>query len=241
LPLPRRRRLPSRGDLTPDHARHLLRLRDAYGDDLTATFNIDVPTRENDIAFWETATAKQIDDAGDAYLNDLRPEDFPLVWHVRCPYQTPCPDSVVEACQAFNAYVEEARGQVPQWQVAAFWWATQAVFSKKVAEYLGRLIDVWRERFDHACWWWSLHYDILPDWKTDRDHAELWWGFQSDLRHSGALERAKEMWDPDSPWGSRFDPIQRQIEERGFIPPTAMCYRLRQKKKEGRKPEIPVT
>lgn len=225
------------GVLSADHLPPLLALREDYGEDLMQPL-IEPDTREPVCADLQAA---------EAIINHLRPEDIPGLWYLRLPYSERrlCPEVVVEATLAFDREAVR-RGTLLQWEVAAFWWASQAVMIPLGAQSLAHHIGLWRERFHSALVWWvclSPAKDPL-EWSEDDgagqdldDLRSLWWGFHSDLRHSGALQAATALReDEGGPHGLR-QTYHRALEEAhragSYILPTAVVWRSVRKEREG--------
>jgi hypothetical protein len=177
------------GAITEAHVLHLLTLRDDYGDAL-AEFPEDYP---EEVDYTDPRTA-------DSLINALRPEDQPILWLHRHPFSTEPPDVVVRACRAFDRHAVARGCELPLWEVAAFWWASQVALKPPDTERLAHMLGQWRERVESAIWWWSTYRTEGPDTTPDGwDEAgdgdglsfrDVWYAFRSDLRHGGVLEAA---------------------------------------------------
>jgi hypothetical protein len=229
------------GAVAEAHVLHLLTLRDDYGD-ARAEFPEDYPAEED---YTEPRTA-------DSLINALRPEDQPILWLRRLPFSTEPADVVVRACRAFDRLVVARGCELPLWEVAAFWWASQVALKPLNAEHLAHGLGQWRERFQGAIWWWWTYgtedCDTTPagwDEAGDGDglsFADVWWGFHSDLRHGGVLEAAtvvaeKGSLDGAPHWLKRaFWQAAERVEEKNTYPlPTSiMMRRIRERNRRKR-------
>jgi len=159
-----------RGSLNGDHTRELLKLRDFFGVELTRQFG-DV--RQSWVESEEDATVG---------IYQLRPEEIvPL---------TRSTTTALEALREFLTYVSDNGKEIPQWEVAAFWWASFADSLELCAADLGRGIDGWKHRhLDALAWWHSFGREACGG--PVNHWTALWWGYRGDLRQSGSLERAQ--------------------------------------------------
>jgi hypothetical protein len=166
------------GALSEHHAEALAALRGIYGPDLLRTLD---PGWYKDLEVSE-------EDA-ESLVNQLRPEEIPPLWHCRCPFSSPCPAAVVAAGQAFQRQAQDRRGVLPQWEVAAFWWASQVALVPLDVPALALAIDRWRERFESCLAWWDLHEG------DESEDPALYHAVQGDLGHSGAVDLPRAVWE----------------------------------------------
>jgi len=178
------------GAVTAAHLRLLLPLKDAYTPSLIRPgFNI-----EANPSFDPLSAAM--------FLNSIRPEDMPPMWALWIAAGKPCPPSLVEATGVFWRDGCDRKGLLPQWEVAALWWASMVVLADLTPELLDQALRLWSERFEDALCWWMLHGEEKPEPGKWNEEARLWWAYHSDLRHGGALEYASHLQerDPDRAW-----------------------------------------
>ena len=171
------------GDLTENHLRQIVKLKNIYGKDLMA------PLVERISKNWLKETDKELDGAFTGFfVHALRPEEHPPMICMKANR------TVFEAIEVFIESVSKHNSELPQWELAAFWWASMSVFYNVPVATLGIAIDLWRERYESALLWLSGSGGLFPSktfepkeddplWKK----AE-WWGYYSDLKHSGSLE-----------------------------------------------------
>jgi hypothetical protein len=172
-----------------------LGLRDVYGRDLPARLMPDSP-------HGLSATVKVPPDA-DAWLYVARIEETPVAWLTRPPFSKrhPCPSVVMEGCRVHLDDLDRRGHQVPQWEVAASWWASQVAMLPDPAPHadsvgwLAAQLAGWRERYEYALRWWSLwgRSDPRKLFPGDDQWHAMWRGYRTDLRYSASLGRAEAM------------------------------------------------
>jgi hypothetical protein len=214
------------GALDAEQLDLLLTLKDVYGADLLRRFDVPshckLPLRVPDAS------------AADEILNTLRPEDRPSVWAWRFPYSPdrPLPDCVPGALAAFFEDVVELGGEVPQWEVAACWWACNLVAIGAApgafrlfdgpTPWLAWTLKNWQERYEHALGWAHL-VNLAGEMHPDDEGDEANPGFRSDLLHSGSLDRYLRLKETDD--GKAFlERIIEDISQNGLILPTEMRF-----------------
>lgn len=213
------------GVLTEGHARQLLTLRALYGE-LEARF---VVTQGEDETTWDWPAAF-------ALLRDIRPEDNPVCWFAKA--NGPSTAAIIEGCAELGRCIDAAGGVLPQWEVAAFWWASLAVYEGASVADLLKALHLWEGRFVSAltnC----LMFPERPEASGGELETMLYYGYQSDVRHSSALawvdrsaerpERIQEgIWDmldenhlnhmplPSAlqPWGFQHERYMKLTEDR---------------------------
>jgi hypothetical protein len=194
------------GAITTNHVRLLLGLRDDYGPDLPARLDPKAPRGLSALI------AKPSDAQLLLYL--ARVEDVPLAW---LSWLTPsdrrqCPPVVIEACCIYLDDTVRRGKKFPQWEAAAFWWASLVVMLPNPSpqagscEWLAAQIAGWRERYEYALGWWACWGSSVPGKGAKGDDVwnELWWGYQCDLRCSASLRRAEAMPRPSGGAAARF-------------------------------------
>jgi Protein of unknown function (DUF3102) len=221
----------SRGVITQEHVRLLVGIKDLYGAelprDMTPWLRREFPDRP----------------AVEFFLVYLRMEDHPLLWFARPPHVGEWNPLVAEACKVFIADARRRDGQLPWWEVAAFWWASQVVLAKPELELLGRLIRAWQERLDGALNWWQMYGDggeFEGEEGVDDSRRQLHHGYRSELRHAGLLDRVHELMDLSTRRGRK---VFLRATGRHYWPlPTAVLQRRAQAQSEGRDPdeEFPI-
>jgi hypothetical protein len=206
---------------------HILELADDYGPEVVTELCVDP---EGDAA----GPATQEDAFG--LLNSIRPLDMPTLWPIHVEADKPGAALVIRGVDVFRRDVQRRGGRLPHWEVAAFWWACQAVLlGRHLPEHkLRRHLETWRESFRTAIAWMltdglSKSKDLKPPrWQDDPERAELWWGYCSDLRHAGVLEAVKAIHNnPDAFPGidASCDAGLRDMAddfEKGYPVPTCM-------------------
>ncbi len=165
------------GSLTENHIRQVAKLKDIYPPGLMRTFS---PGFSSDLLNGE----EDEEEAASYFFTQLRPEGR-LFMKKAGPAQ-------VEACRLFADYVSKHNAKIPQWEVAAFWWASMAVLIPLSVANLTTAINNWQERYFDAVVVWQTKYDREPGKTTpmvpkDNAEAEEYWGFWEDLKHSGSL------------------------------------------------------
>lgn len=159
------------GVLTENHVRQIARLKGIYPPGLMREFNGE---REP----WELWEPKDGEDAG-VLLYILRPED-----HVP-PFKAG-PEQM-ESCRLFLEYVSKHNGRLPQWEVAACWWAAIASTTEVSVSDLTTAMNRWEERYrDAMAVYHSGVLEIIR--KNQEDGERLYWGFRGDVKQSGSLE-----------------------------------------------------
>ncbi len=159
------------GDLTENHVRQALRLRDLYPPGLRAVEGPD--------ATWHSLLSVLSDEAHDCLawelLNAARPEQEPISFALS-------PQAVIcEGCNMLAAYVAKHTEGIPQWEMAAFWWLSLAVRHDFSVARLSRHIDRWVERYESAlCWWYVVNQAAAPE-------DAYGWAVYADLKHSASL------------------------------------------------------
>jgi hypothetical protein len=174
------------GAINEGHAWQLLRLKDIYGG-LTVDFT-----------GWKDPSAEfEFKDATEVWSllhQCLRPEDWPISVFQKLLKDEADPGILSAGCTAFLEYVREHDFVVPQWHVAAFWWASLvACESKLTPVLLTDSITEWHERFLSAVAFLATHKEEPQPVEDQSDHGRFrmqqmeWYGHRSDLRHSNAL------------------------------------------------------
>lgn len=182
------------GILTENHIRQVEKLKGIYGADLLS--------QRYDESFCSDTIATP--EAAFSFLLGARPEDdISLVILSMEPKPV-----IVEACRLFADYVSKHNGQVKQWEVAAFWWASMAVVMKMSVVQLSEFIELWQERYEAAFYYFNSFPECPEkgaklvgsedeEEGTEITADELWWGYWADLKHSASLGRRN---DPEA-WG----------------------------------------
>lgn len=209
------------GLIAEEHIRHLLTFRDVYGDGLDGRGGIVREFGPGELLLEETPEEVS------GLLIAWRPIDSMDGFIRRYPVP-PLPASVVAGAKEFIEAANHARGRVPQWKLAAFWWGTQAVLSDFTADELGRAVELASAIFDSAWGWCVQHGGGLRDAdKFDNlGQKRLLWGYQAELRHSGVEE----------PYGERlleseygFEVFGRACRRNFFTFPSELLYEKRTK------------
>jgi hypothetical protein len=203
------RLLAEAGLLDASHCRQLLALRGDFTPGLLREFNSDRHPAPFDFPSSKDA---------DGYINALRPEDMPPLWHRRLPFSTENPPAVLESCKVFDACVVAQGFKLPQWEVAAFWWACQVASVPLASEELARYLIRWRERLESELLYWLVYKDDAAGEK-DR-HAQFWWGVYADLRHAGALDLPEMLAEADP------DGLSRMRPRDSWIYPTSLQWHI---------------
>jgi hypothetical protein len=168
-----------KGLLDDDALSQLLALADDYGPEILTA----LPFSRLDLKHLETI--------GDvwALLNTIRPLDNPPLWPIVPEQSTAAAATVLAASRLFLEDGTARGGNVPQWEVAAFWFGSTMVYlagshpaiGKDFAHHLSHNLRLWRESFRTAL--------ALVGWGRARvaeSHGEAdWFGYLSDLRHAG--------------------------------------------------------
>jgi len=125
-------------------------------------------------------------------LRDIRVEDFPF-WYGSRWLEVDPPAEVASAAEALERMVQVLDYRVPQWQLAAAWWAFLAVDLGLPVADLAEALGRWHERFQSGI----VHLTLYPEDPSHdpevpaelvKHEAEAWWGHRSDLRHSHAID-----------------------------------------------------
>ena len=209
--------LVAQGALSEGHVRELLRLKRLYpsGIERNLTYAGDAPpvtTKELALAY-----------------NVLRVEDNPStpLWHYPCDEieNSPHRQALVDSYIALLSYPDHV---VPQWEVAAWWWASAAVVFEFPVVTLSRAIDYWHERFVSGLMYIALHPDPPEKAKPKRGPREKmdtlwWWGAHSDVRHSGCSDAearvvTRYLW---SGQGRTWE-VGRGLMVNGFVAPSSL-------------------
>jgi hypothetical protein len=169
--------------LSEHHLHELAKLQDVYGAGLLRQMNPEFD--------WDSAL-RTAEDAV-AVLLVLRPEEAPAYLPLTGKPLSPV---VIEATRSFLEHAARfVDAKVPQWEVAAFWWASMAVIHGLPVGDLAFALYHWRERYQTALGWFyvfgRLDENGMPE--TSPQDAALAWGFWADLKHSGSLDRAKKL------------------------------------------------
>lgn len=163
------------------HARQLMRLKGMYVKELPVEFNqVGEPPAD-----WDGASSM---------LRAIRPEDNTFCWFAEKDGINQ--GLITEGCVSFWKYIMANNWTIPQWEIAAFWWACMVVYTELSVARLSRALDNWEKRFLTALWWVDCHGESHePEGKPFKDKrvSELiddimWWGYRSDIRHSNACE-----------------------------------------------------
>ncbi len=229
------------GALTENHIRQLLTLARIYPADVMR----QVCTEEHLIAIRQMTEQDQ--DALWIWIHAWRPEESPPN-----SVRDPLPAVVQQGTLAFADYVAQHNGAVPQWEVAAFWWASLAISHAVSVADLSHEIRMWRQRWEHAVTWWVIlsrhgrpatcNHIVAPPERDpvptspapkpvrlgsyEREQAQIWWGFWADLRHSGTLVWATELAaaEPEDQIMRfpRLEVVLREQREAGYLVPSVM-------------------
>jgi Protein of unknown function (DUF3102) len=244
-----------RGAINQEQVEVLLTLRDIYGPDLGQTVIglqelqypcISIGPDGNGVMHRaeDLPPAK----AADGLINLCRPEDQPMTWGWRLPFSTEPPVVVIEATEAFGTDLAGRSTVVPQWEVAAFWWASQVAMVTEFTgfdaptEWLRKHIGHWRERYEQALVWLHLRKHDAGDEpeadpahgdsRDEGEHRRMELCFRSDLRHSSSLERVERL-----NVGTDRDMLIRvmgEMNESNMIySPSAMLWERMTRKQEG--------
>lgn len=191
-----------RGVLTENHIRQIAKFKNIYGPHLPGDFSSE--PRDELIKDEKTAGL---------FLCQLRPEEKPRFWPLE-------PGAViVEACRLFADYVSKHNAGVRQWEVAAFWWASVAVYFDLTVANLTLALDRWRERYEDALVAWNGWWKDGPV-PEDREGARIYWGFWADLRHSASL--SEEAWERPGHEEKALQRLRRMAHKRSYVLPSEM-------------------
>jgi hypothetical protein len=234
------------GAIIQEHVRQLLTLQEVYSPELLqrviGPFELEsvlCATQTDNCLTWRRAEEVPSQRAAEALINFCRVEDQPIVWLCCPPFGGDCPAVVLRATETFKADLIQRDFHVPQWEVAAFWWASQLARVTDFTpfpgptEWLAHHLAQWRERHEHALVWLGMQRTagvVHAKDMADEEERQMWWGFRSDLRHSSSLGREEQ---PLGPEGSRVRAmvlrVIRTICESGVIVPTIMQERIRKR------------
>jgi hypothetical protein len=138
-------------------------------------------------------------------LNMLRPLDHPPLWPRPVDDDTTAGASLLAALEIFFNDGHQ-RDSVPQWEVAAFWFAATIAhlaatypefFDQKLSAILYFNLEIWRESFRAALVWEFERNAFKCD--NEVEERRFFWGYKSDLRHAGVSRAVEEMRrDPNS-------------------------------------------
>lgn len=183
--------LAAQGALSEGHVRELLRLERLYPEGLSMDC-----TQWRDIDQSELRTVREL---AECYIV-MRPEDNPQLplWHSPVDLLTECEhlNALYDSMFALMDWREE--GRVPQWVLAAWWYAAGAVVFDLPVAHLSRLLDLWHRRYISALVWHgvapkdpgvpeALRGTGSKAEQAARDSSSCWWAIWSDLRHSNSL------------------------------------------------------
>lgn len=180
-----------RGEMTENHVRQIMKLKGIYPPNLAIKMN------DPDV----TVVPDNMDaDNFSITIHQLKPEeDVPF-------FKITDVSVFKESLTKFAEYVLKHNNLIPQWTVAALWWASFSLALKLTVADLTLAIDRWKERYHSAVVWWSwFGKEGLESIKNKRlssegrrYHLERWWSYYADLKHSGSLE--VPVFYKDSPW-----------------------------------------
>jgi hypothetical protein len=189
------------GLIDREAARHLLAILDDYGPEIITPFKNPLPFEPEELSSEEAWFI----------LNWLRPLDCPSLWPVTLNSKCHATPEVQRGVRVFAADVAARQGRgegIPQWEVTAFWFASQIVqlaaalkaenkpVTVTMTEVLAGHLRQWRESFRTALIWMVLAgYPNKLDPAADKETKKLWWGYHSDLRHAGVLDQARGLGD----------------------------------------------
>jgi hypothetical protein len=195
-----------RGLISDEATVQLERLAEDYGADFLTSIIFDVDP--------DTVSAEWT-------LNALRPLECPRLWpqvafhHLRQAgaNETTGARTVVEATRIFLTDGRARKGQVPEWEVTAFWFASTLVyladqmrgFPKDFTAILERELSSWRESFRIAL----VMVTLSDDSEEDAERAWDWIGYAIDLHHAGVAHVLDEV----STDVSAYPGLQRSIDE----------------------------
>lgn len=181
----------SKDAITEGHARQLLKLRDIYGKGLNADFShwegrkgVNFAKELPEVEAWCIMSA--------GVLLGLRIEEQPPAglgewWdETGFPMHDPTWRTFSEACREFERYSYEHNRVIPQWEAAAFWWASISFLGRMSVDLLAKAVDGWKSRFYSAISY--LCERPTPPPAEYPIQFMLWWGYKTDLRHSRAWE-----------------------------------------------------
>lgn len=178
--------------LSENHIRQLKKLKNIYPPGLTREIH---PPRD--------------EERYDAiYLARLRPEGRVLLIE---------PNGLIEeALRVFDDYVSKHNCEIPQWVVAAFWWASLVAYTNLPVRKLARAIRYWKERYYSAIAWMGIRGTKYQRKK----HDDFYWGYWEDLRHSGTLELLEDGEKKDMPLETYEKAINLVLEKNAYIAPS---------------------
>lgn len=210
--------------ISEGHARQLLRLKNLYPDDLTRSFS-----------GWRSTTDDLNLAAADrvyawSLLRDIRPEDNPIWWFqaLLTDEKGPPPDWLGNGGNLFLDTVRAHDYAVPQWIVAAFWWACFAIDLDLSVNHLQSVLSGWQERFYSAVQYMMFHGNEKPKDPNASRYARVdwleWWGYYGDLRHTGALDWARTKPDDDTEPGrkKRLEIIEHVLRQESYALPSML-------------------
>jgi ParB/RepB/Spo0J family partition protein len=153
--------------LSENHCRQIMKLKNIYGEEVVTAFD-KCP-----------ATSKNEEEVG-YLLYMLRPEEWaPLAKGNAL---------ILEGWKVFSESVSKHNSKPPQWQTAAFWWASMSILLKLSVANLSRAIDCWQERYESALLWLIKGCkDSPPKQDAYKWEKAEWWGYWSDLKQSHSL------------------------------------------------------
>src|SRR5262249_24469023 len=140
--------------LDDDSLTQLLGLDEDYGPEVLADgFNITGPAPSRPVELM-------------CFFRDLRPLDWPTLWPLGRKVLQADSERIRGVGGATRVFWDDwqARGDVPQWEVTAFWWASQLLevcdvseeIAMQPASTLGHHLHLWRESFRTALAWVEL-------------------------------------------------------------------------------------
>jgi len=183
--------------ISEGHARQLLRLRNFYGPELMSIMTVE----DSNLGQTDWTDPAMIF----ALLVACRPLDHPVIF-VDGLANNESPELLVKATQSFVDWLA-SDGKVPQWTVAAFWYASLVVLQKVSVYNFGKLLDGFEDQIYSAIVYLNSHPKppqlpqqadedrLMPVGKRHMPQVELtprqrldvyyYWGHLSDLRHAG--------------------------------------------------------
>lgn len=210
------------GALTENHVRQITPLRAIYPAGLMRH------VCETDKVTHLRSTLDQDQDSFWIWINAWRPEEWPPHW-----VMGPLPLVIQEGTLQFADYVAQHTGTLPQWEVAAYWWAALAIRHAWSVADLGHEIRMWRQRWEHALTWWAFlsrqgefRSTGHPPTAYERETLRIRWGFWADLRHSGTLAFANQLATAGvgDKWRRfpRLALVAQEQSESGYLLPSTM-------------------